>query len=288
MTLYQFLACSTLDRLGPKLLFPDASTPLASSYRQRLSHWAADAPAAGPWTLGTGDANLALAAGVYKIEYNVTNNTATVTPVAKSFWLAGVVNGGAHWNCASGIEFEKVNDTTYKAYYTFTEADTDASWMIDFVGACKAVYGYSGWDADLWFGNPENGDNVTVNSYGLYEIVLTLNDAADYSKGGSVTATKLEGYYLVGTIGDGDTWRAESQNKIEVVDGAVSVEYTWTVKDNADWLGADQISAVKIINVDAAGTVTWYGAAGGDNVIIKEVGTYTITLNDGAVTATKK
>ena len=242
----------------------------------------------GPWTLGTGDANLALKAGVYKISYNVASNTATVEAVAKSFWLAGVVKGGQFWNCGSGIEFEMVNDTTYKAYYTFTEADTDASWMNGFVGACKAVYGYAGWDADLWFGNAENGDNVTVDSYGLYELVLTLNDASDYSKGGSLVATKLEGYYLVGTIGDGDTWRAESQNKIEVEGDVVSTEYTWTEKDKATWLGENQISAIKIINVAADGTVTWYGAAGGDNVIIGEIGTYTITLNGDAVTATKQ
>ena len=242
--------------------------------------------ATAPWTLGTGDANLALEAGVYKIEYSVANNTAVVTPVEKSFWLAGVVNGGQFWNCGSGIEFEKVDDTTYKAYYTFTEADTDGSWMTGFVGACKAVYGYAGWDADIWYGNSENGDNVTVASYGLYELVLKL-DATDSTKG-SLTATKLEGYFLVGTIGDGDTWRAESQNKIEATGDTVSTTYTWTQKDNADWLGADQISAVKIINVDATGTLTWYGnATNGDNVIIPEVGTYTITLADGVVTATK-
>jgi hypothetical protein len=244
--------------------------------------------ATAPWTLGTGDANLALEAGVYKIEYSVANNTAVVTPVAKSFWLAGVVNGAGHWDCSSGIEFEMVDETTYKAYYTFTEADTDASWMTGFVGACKAVYGYAGWAADIWYGAVETQDNVTVDSYGLYELVLTLNDAADFAAGGTLTATKLEGYFLVGTIGDGDTWRAESQNKIEVAGDVVSTTYTWTQKDNATWLGADQISAVKIINVDATGAITWYGnATNGDNVIIPEVGTYTITLADGIVTATK-
>jgi hypothetical protein len=249
----------------------------------------AESTANGPWTLGTGDANLALAAGVYKISYSVANNTATVETVDKSFWLAGVVNGGQFWNCGSGIEFEKVNDTTYKAYYTFVEADTDASWMIGFVGACKAVYGYAGWNADIWFGNAENGDNVTVDSYGLYELVLTLNDANDYSLGGTLTATKLEGYYLVGTIGDGDTWRAESQNKIEVSGDTVSTEYTWTEKDKADWLGENQISAVKIIKVDATGAVTWYGnATNGDNVIIDAVGTYVISLNGEVVSAAKK
>ncbi len=239
----------------------------------------------GTWNDG---GNLALEAGVYKIAFNATSNTATIEAVAKSFWLAGVVNGGQFWNCGSGIEFEKVNDTTYRAYYTFTEADTDASWMTGFVGACKAVYGFAGWDADIWYGNAENGDNVTVDSYGLYELVLTLTDPADFTAGGSLTATKLEGYFLVGTIGDGDTWRAESQNAITPVDGAVSTEYTWEAKDNADWLGAEQIAAIKIINVAADGTVTWYGAAGGDNVIIPEIGTYTITLDGEAVTATKK
>ena len=239
----------------------------------------------GTWNDG---GNLALEAGVYKIAYSVESDSATIEAVAKSFWLAGVVNGGGHWDCSSGIEFEKVNETTYKAYYTFTEADTDASWMTGFVGACKAVYGYAGWAADIWYGNVENGDNVTVDSYGLYELVLTLNDAADFAAGGTLTATKLEGYFLVGTIGDGDTWRAESQNKIEVVGGVVSTEYTWTQKDAADWLGANQISAIKIILVDAAGNVTWYGAEGGDNVMILEVGTYAITLNGESVTATKK
>ena len=239
----------------------------------------------GTWNEG---GNLALEAGVYKIVFNATSNTATIEAVAKSFWLAGVVNGGAYWNCGSGIEFEKVNDTTYRAYYTFTEADTDASWMTGFVGACKAVYGFAGWDADYWFGNATDGENVTVDSYGLYELVLTLNDPADLEAGGTLTATKLEGYYLVGTIGDGDTWRAESQNAITPVEGAVSTEYTWEAKDNADWLGEGQIAAIKIINVAADGTVTWYGAAGGDNVIIPEIGTYTITLDGEAVTATKK
>ena len=228
-------------------------------------------------------------AGVYKIEYSVANNTAVVTPVAKSFWLAGVVNGAGHWDCSSGIEFEMVNETTYRAYYTFTEADTDASWMIGFVGACKAVYGYAGWAADIWYGAVETQDNVTVESYGLYELVLTLNDAADFTAGGTVTATKLEGYFLVGTIGDGDTWRAESVNKIEVTGDTVSTQYTWTQKDEADWLGADQIAAVKIINVAADGAVVWYGnATNGDNVIIPEVGTYTITLADGVVSAAKQ
>ena len=198
-----------------------------------------------------------------------------------------MLKGAGFWNCGSGIEFEKVNDSTYKAYYTFTEADTDASWMTDFVGACKAVYGYAGWDADIWYGNAENGDNVTVDSYGLYELVLTLTDPSDYSKGGSVVATKLEGYYLVGTIGDGDTWRAESQNKIE--GDTIAIDYTWTEKDKADWLGENQISAIKIIKVDAAGNVTWYGnATNGDNVIIDSVGTYTIALDGEVVTATKK
>ena len=248
-----------------------------------------EASAEGPWTLGTGDGNLALAAGVYKIEFNVAANTATVTPVEKSFWLAGVVNGGSYWNCGSGIEFEKVNDTTYKAYYTFTEADTDSSWMTGFVGACKAVYGYAGWDADHWFGNETDGDNVTVASYGLYELVLTLNDANDFAAGGTLVATKLEGYYLVGTIGDGDTWRAESQNAITVEGDTVAIDYTWTQKDNAAWLGADQIAAVKIIKVDATGAVTWYGnATNGDNVIIGETGTFTIALAGDVVTATKK
>lgn len=235
------------------------------------------------------DGNLALAAGVYKISYNVASDTATIEAAAKSFWLAGVVNGGQFWNCGSGIEFEKVNDTTYKTYYTFVEADTDASWMTGFVGACKAVYGYAGWDADNWFGNAENGDNVTVDSYGLYELVLTLNDASDLSKGGKLVATKLEGYFLVGTIGDGDTWRAESQNKIQTSGSTVSIDYTWTEKDKADWLGADQISAVKIIKVDETGNVTWYGnETNGDNVIIGSTGTYTIALNGEVVTATKK
>ena len=241
----------------------------------------------GTWTEG---GNLSVAAGVYKVSYSVATDSATIEAVAKSFWLAGVVNGADHWDCSSGVEFEKVNDTTYKAYYTFTEADTNHSWMdgAGILGACKAVYGYAGWAADIWYGNAENQDNVGILSYGLYELVLTLNDAADFAAGGVLSATKLEGYYLVGTIGDGDTWRAESQNKIEVAGDVVSVEYTWTEKDKADWLGADQISAVKIIKVDETGAVTWYGnATNGDNVIIPEVGTYTITLEGEVVTATK-
>ena len=117
-----------------------------------------------PCTIGTGSANLKLAQGVYKIVYNVAEDKATVEEVAKSFWLAGVLKGEGHWNCKSGIEFEK---------------------------------------------------------------------------------------------------------------------------DNADWLYGEQIAAIKIILVDAAGNVTWYGS-GADNVMITEVGTYTITLEGEVVTAVKQ
>ena len=46
---------------------------------------------------------------------------------------------------------------------------------------------------------------------------------------------------------------------------------------------------VVISCADAAGNVTWYGnATNGDNEIIREVGTYTITLTDGVVISTKQ
>ena len=101
-----------------------------------------------------------------------------------------------------------------------------------------------------------------VDSYGLYEIKLHLD-------GGYITAEKLEGYFLVGTIGDGDTWRAESAYFIGKEPKAIT--YTWKAQDPASWLGSD-IAAIKIIYVDADGNVTWYGAADGNNVMIPKVG----------------
>ena len=137
------------------------------------------------------------------------------------------------------------------------------------------TYGFSGSGADEWFGTEGSQDNLMVDSYGLYEIKLHLD-------GGYITAEKLEGYFLVGTIGDGDTWRAESEYFIGKEPRPVTC--TWTAQDPASWLGSD-IAAIKIIYVDADGKVTWYGAADGNNVMIPKVGTYTITLKDGVVTA---
>ncbi len=233
------------------------------------------------WELTTaGQDNLLLKAGQYNFAYNKATDTATVTLSEKGFFLAGVVDGAAHWACtAVNHQFEKIDDSTYVVYYTFTEADT-ATWIKDSgkKGAVKATYGYSGCGADVWYGREGDGENLMVNDYGLYEIVLHITGENQ----GYLTAEKLEGDYLVGTIGDGDTWRPESHNKF-----SGSTTYTWKAQDPASWLGSD-IAAIKVVNVDAAGNITWFGAADGNNVMINKVGTYKITLADGVVTAVKQ
>ena len=235
-------------------------------------------PNATSWTLTpAGQDNLLLKAGQYNVAYNAASDTATVTLSEKGYFLAGVVDGADHWDCtAVNHQLEKLSDTEYVVYYTFTEADT-ASWIRDSgkKGAVKVTYGFSGSGADEWFGREGDQENMMVDSYGLYEIKLHLD-------GGYITAEKLEGYFLVGTIGDGDTWRAESAYFIGKEPRPVTC--TWTTQDPASWLGND-IAAIKIIYVDAEGNVTWYGAADGNNVMIPKVGTYTITLADGVVTA---
>ena len=238
-------------------------------------------PNSASWTLTpAGQDNLLLREGQYNVTYNAITDTATVTLSEKGFFLAGVIDGADHWDCtAVNHQLEKISDTEYVVYYTFTDADT-ASWIRDSgkKGAVKVTYGFSGNSADLWFGTEGSQDNLMVDSYGLYEIKLHLTGGTE----GYITAEKLEGYFLVGTIGDGDTWRAESQYFIGKEPKPVS--YTWTAQDPASWLGTD-IAAIKIIYVDADGNVTWYGAADGNNVMITKTGTYTITLADGVVTA---
>ena len=233
---------------------------------------------ASSWTLTTaGTENLLLKAGQYNVTYNATEDKAVVTASEKGYFLAGVINGADFWNCKSGIELEATEDpNTYVCYYTFTEADT-ASWIAESgkKGAFKAVSGYSGCDADLWFGTQENGDNFMVDDYGLYEITLHLD-----GENGYVTAEKLEGLFLVGTLKDGDTWRAEAQFKMD----GNSIVYTFEAKDSNTWCAPD-FAAVKVIDVDALGNVTWYGDPSGNNVMIPAAGTYTITLADGVVTA---
>ncbi|MBR5098627.1 MAG: hypothetical protein IK091_05330 [Spirochaetales bacterium] len=238
-------------------------------------------PNSASWTLTpAGQDNLLLMEGQYNVTYNAITDTATVTLSEKGFFLAGVIDGADHWDCtAVNHQLEKISDTEYVVYYTFTDADT-ASWIRDSgkKGAVKVTYGFSGNSADLWFGTEGSQDNLMVDSYGLYEIKLHLTGGTE----GYITAEKLEGYFLVGTIGDGGTWRAESQYFIGTEPKPVS--YTWTAQDPASWLGTD-IAAIKIIYVDADGNVTWYGAADGNNVMITKTGTYTITLADGVVTA---
>lgn len=229
------------------------------------------------WTLTPAGAdNLLLKAGQYIVSYNVTEDKATVVTSEKGYFLAGVINGADHWDCRSGVQLEATDDpNTYVGYYTFTEADT-ASWIADSgkKGACKVVSGYSGCDADLWFGTQESGDNYMVDDYGLYEITLHLDGESGY-----ITLEKLEGLFLVGTLKDGDTWRAESEFKMS----GNSVVYTFEAKDSNSWCAPD-FAAVKIIDVDTTGNTTWYGDPSGNNVMIPTAGTYTITLADGVVT----
>ena len=231
------------------------------------------------WTLTpAGAGNLLIKAGQYNVTYNATENTATVTASEKGYFLAGVVNGADFWNCKSGITLEATDDpNTYVCYYTFTEADT-ASWIAEAgkKGAFKVVSGFSGCDAELWFGTQESGDNYMVDDYGLYEITLHLDETGE---AGYVTAQKLEGLFLVGTLKDGDTWRAEAQFKMD----GNSIVYTFEDKDSNTWCAPD-FAAVKIIDVDATGNTTWYGDPSGNNVMIPAAGTYTITLADGVVT----
>ena len=236
------------------------------------------------WTLtAAGQDNLLLKAGQYNIEYNASTDTATVTLSERGIFLAGVIDGADHWDCtAVDHQFEHVGPNTYTVYYTFTPEDT-ASWIRDqgHKGAVKATFGYSGCSADLWFGREGDGENLMVDDYGLYEI--TLHITADNE--GYIDAEKLEGYFLVGTIGDGDTWRAESRYHFPDPNDIVAT-VKWNEPDPASWLGSD-VAAIKIIYVDADGNVTWYGDKDGNNIMIHELGTYEIRLVDGVVTATK-
>ena len=238
-------------------------------------------PNATSWTLTpAGQDNLLLKAAQYNVTYNAVKDEAVVSLSERGFFLAGVIDGADHWDCSAiDHQFEHVAANTYVVYYTFTPADT-ASWIKDsgHKGAVKATFGYSGCPADLWFGREGDGENLMVDEYGLYEI--TLHVTADNE--GYITAQKLEGYFLVGTLGDGDTWRAESQYRFPNPDDVVAT-VTWHAPDPASWLGND-VAAIKIIYVDADGNVTWYGDADGNNVMIHNLGTYEIRLVDGVVT----
>lgn len=241
-------------------------------------------PQATSWTLTTaGQDNLLLKAGQYNISYNATKDEATVSLSERGIFLAGVIDGADHWDCSAiDYQFEHVGPNTYTVYYTFTPEDT-ASWIRDqgHKGAVKATFGYSGCPADLWFGREGDGENLMVDEYGLYEI--TLHITADNE--GYIEAEKLEGYFLVGTLGDGDTWRAESRYHFPDPNDLV-VTVKWSQPDPASWLGTD-VAAIKIIYVDADGNVTWYGDKDGNNIMIHELGEYEIRLVDGVVTATK-
>ncbi|MBO4716443.1 MAG: hypothetical protein J5599_00965, partial [Spirochaetales bacterium] len=89
-------------------------------------------PSSASWTLTpAGQDNLLLMEGQYNVTYNAITDTATVTLSEKGFFLAGVIDGADHWDCtAVNHQLEKISDTEYVVYYTFTDADT-ASWIRD-------------------------------------------------------------------------------------------------------------------------------------------------------------
>lgn len=246
------------------------------------------------WTLTTGGGNnLFLFAGRYKVTYNVTDDEAKVEKVAQGYYLAGVLDGEDQWLCSANHELTKISDTEYVAYYTFTSADYK-SWMgDDAVGAVKVAYGYGGLNVESdnnWFGDAD-GQNVMIPSVGLYQIKL----AFDSEGKGVVTATKLQGYYLVGTIGavkNSDTWRAEIGNEMTQSGDNWTITYTFAENDTNTWCNP-AVAAIKVLYIAEDGSETWYGdiyaEKKGDNVLISSLGTYTITLDveNGHVTATK-
>ena len=231
------------------------------------------------------DANFQVTKGKYTVKFNVAEDKATVTRESEGFFLAGVLDGADSWIATAKYPLAKVSDTKYVAYYTFTSKDVK-DWMEENKGAVKVVYGFSGGTEDLiWYGADTEGANVMIPSSGMYMIELTLNDANDFSAGGIVTATKMTGLYLAGTIIDGDTWAPEAGN--EVTNN--SIVYNFEDKDTATWLGEGEFAAVKFIEVldvaevDAEGNenyLVWYGAdTDGGNLIIPTAGQYTITLD---------
>lgn len=237
----------------------------------------------GKWTLtAAGNDNLFLLAGQYKVEYNVTKDEVVVTPVEKGYFLAGRLAGEDSWTCSSNYKFEKVSDTEYEIYYTVTEDDYQ-EYMGENAGAVKATFGYSDTTPDFWFGNQEDGENLLLPSTGLYRIVLTIEEVDGEVKG-YVTATKLGGYYLVGTLKDGDTWRAEVGFEMSQDGDDYVIEYTFTEKDSATWCAPD-VAAVKVLFVDEDGKLVWYGDASEGNVMIASLGKYKITLSEGVVSA---
>lgn len=245
------------------------------------------------WTLTTsGQDNLFLLAGRYKITFNVTANTAKVDRVAQGYYLAGVLDGKDQWLCSADHALQKVSDTEYVAYYQFTAQDYK-DWMLESAGAVKVAYGYGGLNVESegnWFGDA-SGENVMIPSVGYYQIKLTL----DAEGSGVVTVTKLEGYYLVGTIGavkNSDTWEPRIGNEMTKSGENWTTTYTFEENDTNEWC-KPAVAAIKVIYVAENGDWTWYGDAyaekPGDNVLIKELGTYVITLDlsDGNVTAEK-
>lgn len=239
------------------------------------------------WTLkAAGQNNLFLKAGQYKVTYSVDKNEATVTPLEKGYYLAGRLGGEENWKCAAAYPFTKIDDNHYEIYYTVTAAD-HADWMKEDAGVVKAAFGFGDCDPESWFGNATDGENLMLPTVGLYRILLTLSEE-DGAVTGHVTAEKVVGYFLAGTIQGGDTWRAVLGNEMTKVGDNYELEYTFADKDSNTWCAPD-FAAIKVLAIAEDGTQTWYGnATDGENVMIPEAGTYKITLSNNVVTATKK
>ncbi len=236
----------------------------------------------GTWTLTTaGQNNLFLQAGQYKVTFNVTKNEAVVTPLEKGYYLAGRLDGADSWECSTAYQFTQIDETHYEVYYTVTEADY-ADWMGESAGVVKATFGYGGCAPELWFGNETDGENLMLPTVGLYRILLTLTVDGE-TVTGSVSAEKVVGYFLVGTIQGGNTWRAVLGNEMTKDGDNYVMDYTFTENDTGSWCAPD-VAAIKVLAIAEDGTQTWYGGEDGGNVMIPQLGTYTITLSNGVVT----
>ncbi|MCM1490228.1 MAG: hypothetical protein NC095_05310 [Muribaculum sp.] len=173
-------------------------------------------------------------------------------------------NGWSNW----GEHWMAVSTTNFADYYGFLNLDSEfkfapqAGWGSDFGAASplteevsNGLYNYTGIIHD-------SGDNIKLGHSGLFFAHLNVND---WTLGLGEVKT-------IGMTGDFNGWGADIEMTPSAdlytwtADLTVEAGQGWKFRANSDWA----------INLGGTPDALWNN---GDNIVLPEAGTYTITLN---------
>ncbi len=198
-----------------------------------------------------------------EISINVLDNTYSVKPAVENYYVTG--NGWANWGSNAWMPLFTQDFTNY---YGFLNLGTEfkfspvAGWNGDF-GAANAPAESGSEGAYIYKGScHDSGNNIVIGHAGLYFCNLNANDW-------NYTLTQTSTWGLIGDFNGwgGDIEMTPSDDLYKwTADLTVTSGQGWKFRANGNW----------DFNLGGTENALW---TNGDNIVLPDAGTYTITLD---------